>query len=91
MIQPTEEDSPAPLGEQLAFLKRPEILNSFGVTFFWQLGYAMLYAYIAPFLLNVTTMSERQVSFVGDHDFLHHALPSLYGLSENIKRLKLHK
>jgi DHA1 family putative efflux transporter-like MFS transporter len=61
-IPPTEGDAPIPLGKQLALLKNPEILNGFGVTFFWQLGYAMLYAYIAPFLLNVTSMSERQVS-----------------------------
>ncbi|WP_222125769.1 MFS transporter [Paenibacillus sp. Y412MC10] len=62
MIPPTEGDAPIPLGKQMAFLKKPEILNGFGVTFFWQLGYAMLYAYIAPFLLNVTSMSEREVS-----------------------------
>jgi DHA1 family putative efflux transporter-like MFS transporter len=47
---------------QLTLLKNPGILNGFGVTFFWQLGYALLYAYIAPFLLNVTSMRERQVS-----------------------------
>ncbi|MGO4271917.1 MFS transporter, partial [Paenibacillus sp. TAF58] len=63
MIPPTEGDAPVPLGKQLALLKNPESLNGFGVTFFWQLGYAMLYAYIAPFLLNVTSMSERQVRF----------------------------
>ncbi|TVX98568.1 MFS transporter [Paenibacillus cremeus] len=62
MIPPTEGDAPVPLGKQLALLKKPEILNGFGVTFFWHLGYAMLYAYIAPFLLNVTSMSERGVS-----------------------------
>lgn len=62
MIPPTEGDAPIPLGKQMALLKKPEILNGFGVTFFWQLGYAMLYAYIAPFLLNVTSMSEREVS-----------------------------
>ncbi|WP_027091910.1 MFS transporter [Cohnella thermotolerans] len=61
-IPPTEGDAPVPLGKQLALLKNPNILTGFGVTFFWQLGYAMLYAYIAPFLLNVTSMSEREVS-----------------------------
>ncbi|WP_248928887.1 MFS transporter [Paenibacillus hamazuiensis] len=62
-IPRTEGDAPIPLGKQLALLRNPEILNGFGVTFFWQLGYAMLYAYIAPFLLKVTSMGEREVSF----------------------------
>ncbi|MFC5447044.1 MFS transporter [Paenibacillus aestuarii] len=61
-IPPTAGDAPIPLGKQLALLKNPEILNGFGVTFFWQLGYAMLYAYIVPFLLNGTSMNEREVS-----------------------------
>ncbi|MBD2872782.1 MFS transporter [Paenibacillus arenilitoris] len=61
-IPPTESGAPVPLGKQLALMKNVEILSGFGVTFFWQLGYAMLYAYIAPFLLNVSSMSEREVS-----------------------------
>lgn len=61
-IPPTDGDAPVPLGRQLVLLKNPEILSGFGVAFFWQLGYAMLYAYIVPFLLNVTSMSEREVS-----------------------------
>lgn len=62
MIPATEGEAAVPLGQQLALLKRPQILLGFGTTFFWQLGYAMLYAYIAPFLISMTSMSAREVS-----------------------------
>jgi MFS transporter, DHA1 family, putative efflux transporter len=51
-----------PLGKQLGYLKQPKILMGLGVTFFWQLGYGVMYSYIAPFLLTVTSMGEREVS-----------------------------
>jgi MFS transporter, DHA1 family, putative efflux transporter len=51
-----------PLSKQLAFLKNPKILMGLGVTFFWQLGYGVMYSYIAPFLLTVTSMNGREVS-----------------------------
>jgi DHA1 family putative efflux transporter-like MFS transporter len=56
MIPSTEGEVPIPLGKQIALIKSPIILTGFGITFFWQLGYAILYAYIFPFLLDVTTM-----------------------------------
>jgi DHA1 family putative efflux transporter-like MFS transporter len=52
MIPYMEGEEVVPLGKQLALLKDSKILGGFGITFFWQLGYAMLYAYIAPFLLR---------------------------------------
>ncbi|MFL0196036.1 MFS transporter [Clostridium sp. WILCCON 0269] len=61
-IPMTKGDEIVPLSKQLALFKNLKIVVGFGVTFFWQLGYAMLYAYIAPFLLTVTSMSEREVS-----------------------------
>ncbi|WP_232490250.1 MFS transporter [Neobacillus cucumis] len=54
--------STVPLGKQLAYLKNPKILMGLGVTFFWQLGYGVMYSYIAPFLLTISAMSGREVS-----------------------------
>ena len=51
-----------PLGKQLSYLKNPKILMGLGVTFFWQLGYGVMYAYIAPFLLTVSSMKSSNVS-----------------------------
>jgi len=62
VIPATNGEAAVPLGKQLTLLKNPKIVVGFGITFFWQLGYAMLYAYIVPFLLTVTSMSEREVS-----------------------------
>ncbi|KQL52419.1 MFS transporter [Heyndrickxia shackletonii] len=62
MIPATNSDVTVPLSKQLVLLKNPKILMGLGVTFFWQLGYAVLYSYISPFLLTVTSMSGREVS-----------------------------
>ncbi|MEJ8305228.1 MFS transporter [Saccharibacillus sacchari] len=51
-----------PIGMQLAYLKQPKILTGLAVTFFWQLGYGMMYAYITPFLLQVALLREGQIS-----------------------------
>jgi len=61
-IPATKIETAIPLGKQLSFLKNPKILMGLGVTFFWQLGYAVMYSYITPFLLTVTSMSGREVS-----------------------------
>lgn len=61
-VPATNDEVVVPLGEQFALLKNPKIVSALAVTFFWQLGYAVLFAYIAPFLLTVTSMSEREVS-----------------------------
>ncbi|MCL6489669.1 MAG: MFS transporter [Alicyclobacillus mali] len=63
-IPTMEGETPVPLRRQLALLRNRNILSGFAITFFWQFGYAMLYAYIAPYLLNVTSVSERSVSTV---------------------------
>jgi DHA1 family putative efflux transporter-like MFS transporter len=62
MIPATNGEAVVSLGKQLALLKNPKIVIGLGVTFFWQLGYAVLYSYISPFLLAVTSMSGQQVS-----------------------------
>lgn len=61
-IPSTIEAAVVPLSRQLSLFKNPKILTALAITFFWQLGYAVLFAYIAPFLLNVTSMSEREIS-----------------------------
>ncbi len=61
-IPATNNKEVVPLSKQLSFLKNPKILMGLGVTFFWQLGYGVMYSYIAPFLLSVTAMSGREVS-----------------------------
>lgn len=61
-IPAENSEEPVPIGKQMALLKNPQILYGFGVTFFWQLGYALLYTYISPFLLNVTSMGEQEIS-----------------------------
>lgn len=62
MIPSTEGEAPIPLGKQIALMKSPNILTGFEITFFWQLGYTVLYAYIVPFLLDVTAMGKHQIS-----------------------------
>jgi MFS transporter, DHA1 family, putative efflux transporter len=61
-IPATNNGAAVPLGKQLSYLKNPKIIMGLGVTFFWQLGYGVMYSYIAPFLLAVTSMSGREVS-----------------------------
>ena len=61
-IPATNNEAAVPLGKQLSYLKNPKILMGLCVTFFWQLGYGVMYSYITPFLLTVTSMSGREVS-----------------------------
>ncbi len=62
MIPATNSEETVPLGNQLALLKNSKVVMAIVITFFWQLGYAVLFSYIAPFLLAVTSMSEPEVS-----------------------------
>lgn len=61
-IPKSEGETPVPIREQLALLKSPRISVALSISFFWILGYTMLYTYITPFLLDITGMSERMVS-----------------------------
>ncbi|ANY67848.1 MFS transporter [Paenibacillus sp. BIHB 4019] len=51
-----------PLREQLVLLKSPKIATALSVTFFWVVGYSIPYTYIAPYLLQVTSISEKLLS-----------------------------
>ncbi|WP_276352611.1 MFS transporter [Cohnella caldifontis] len=61
-IPRTEGEQPVPLRRQLALLKDPKLTVALSVTFMWILGYSVTYTYISPYLLEITGMSERQVS-----------------------------
>ncbi|WP_251035664.1 MFS transporter [Paenibacillus sp. ISL-20] len=61
-IPKSEGEAPVPIREQLALLKSPRITVALSISFFWILGYTMLYTYITPFLLDITGMSEGMVN-----------------------------
>ena len=53
---------PVPLSRQLAVLKRPELLAVFALTLFWTAGYAMMYAYITPYLQETSALEGSALS-----------------------------
>jgi DHA1 family putative efflux transporter-like MFS transporter len=61
-IPKSEGEAPVPIREQLSLLKNPRISVALSISFFWILGYTILYTYITPFLLTITGMSGRMVS-----------------------------
>ncbi|WP_258168708.1 MFS transporter [Paenibacillus sp. AR247] len=61
-IPKSEGEAPVPIREQLALFTTPRIFVALSISFFWILGYTILYTYITPFLLTITGMSERMVS-----------------------------
>ncbi|MNH98276.1 Purine efflux pump PbuE [compost metagenome] len=61
-IPQSDGEEPVPLRKQIALLKQPKIAIALSITFFWIGGYAIVYTYISPFLLEVTRMSEQGVS-----------------------------
>lgn len=62
IIPGTTAETPVPLRNQLALLKSPKILLTLGTSFFWILGYAVVYSYITPFLMATSSMSEGIIS-----------------------------
>ncbi|HEY4373140.1 MAG TPA: MFS transporter [Burkholderiales bacterium] len=54
--------APAGLRERIAVAKRPEILRSLGVTFFWLGGAFAIYTYLSPFLHAATTLGDQGVA-----------------------------
>lgn len=61
-IPKSEGEAPVPIRQQLALFKTPRISAALSISFFWIMGYTILYTYITPFLLTITGMSERMVS-----------------------------
>ncbi|ANY71120.1 MFS transporter [Paenibacillus ihbetae] len=61
-IPKSKGDASVPLREQLALLKNPQLLLTLSISFFWMVGYTIIYTFITPFLLNITGMSNSMVS-----------------------------
>ncbi|MCM3702655.1 MFS transporter [Paenibacillus macerans] len=61
-IPKSEGEAHVPIRKQLTLLKSPRITVALSISFFWIMGYTILYTYITPFLLDITGMSERMVS-----------------------------
>jgi len=62
VIPSTSGEEPVPLRKQLTLLRQPRIAIALSITFFWILGYSIVYTYISPFLLQITGMNEQGVS-----------------------------
>ncbi|MBN3519361.1 MFS transporter [Algoriphagus lutimaris] len=60
-------DGAVPFRKQIGLLRKPNILLSLGMSFFWILGYAILYTYITPFLNENSLIHEEllSVAFLG--------------------------
>ncbi|MCM3702641.1 MFS transporter [Paenibacillus macerans] len=58
----SQGEANVPLKEQLALLKRPQLLLTLSISFFWMVGYTIIYTFITPFLMNITGMSNGMVS-----------------------------
>jgi len=71
----TAESRPVPLARQLALLRRPRVLFTFGITLFWTSGYAMMYSYITPYLQESTALAAAVLSGV----LLAYGLATLVG------------
>ncbi|WP_103107527.1 MFS transporter [Brevibacillus reuszeri] len=61
-IPKSKGEIPVPIQEQLSLLKTPRISIALSISFFWILGYTIIYTYISPFLLTITGMSDQMVS-----------------------------
>ena len=63
-ISVTEGDAPAPLGKQLAVLKKPNISMALGMTLFIFISYSVLQTFMTPFLSSVMKMGDGEISAV---------------------------
>ena len=61
-IPKSKGETPVPIREQLSLVKTPRISIALSISFFWILGYTVIYTYISPFLLDITGMSDRMIS-----------------------------
>ncbi|MBB6633298.1 MFS transporter [Cohnella thailandensis] len=61
-ISKSKGETPVPIREQLSLLRTPRISIALSISFFWILGYTVIYTYISPFLLDITGMSDRMIS-----------------------------
>lgn len=68
-------DGAVPFRKQIGLLRQPKILLSLGMSFFWILGYAILYSYITPYLNENSLIKEEMLSVA----FLGFGIATLIG------------
>jgi len=68
-------DKSVPFKAQFELLKSPKILLSLAMSFFWIVGYALLYSYITPYLKTTSSMNEQMLSL----SFLVFGIATLVG------------
>ncbi|MBB6691365.1 MFS transporter [Cohnella xylanilytica] len=56
--------APIPLGEQLRILRNPRIVGGLSITFFWIVGYQLMFTYISPFLQQAAGLNTARISAV---------------------------
>lgn len=61
-IPPFEGEEAKPLREQLILMMKPKIQLGLFISFFWIVGYAVLYSYITPYLNTLNSFSEQVLS-----------------------------
>lgn len=68
-------DASIPLKRQIAMFKKPKIALALSITFFLMTGYAIIFTYLSPFLVNTIGMSDHLLSIT----FLVLGVASLFG------------
>jgi DHA1 family putative efflux transporter-like MFS transporter len=68
-------DASIPLTRQIAMFKKPKIALALSITFFLMTGYAIIFTYLSPFLVNTVGMSDHLLSIT----FLVLGVASLFG------------
>jgi DHA1 family putative efflux transporter-like MFS transporter len=68
-------DASIPLTRQIAMFKKPKIALALSITFFLNTGYAIIFTYLSPFLVNTVGMSDHLLSIT----FLVLGVASLFG------------
>ncbi|WP_206771408.1 MFS transporter [Clostridium arbusti] len=59
-----EGEAPVSLNKRLAFLKKPKIAITLGVTFFMFIGYSVINTYITPFLTDLMPGIGQEMSVI---------------------------
>lgn len=63
VIPPVGKEEIMPLRKQFTLLKRPKVLVTLSVTFFWIIGYSIFYSYITPYLTSAG-MSDNALNTI---------------------------
>ncbi|AGK98345.1 arabinose efflux permease family protein [Clostridium pasteurianum BC1] len=63
-IPDMEGEAPVSLNKRLAFLKKPKIAITLGVTFFMFIGYSVINTYITPFLADLMPGIGQEMSVI---------------------------